>query len=332
MVDLLPSSYEGPQRNGYKLIISGRLHKDLVVDKKHSPCLVQGSLVIPKGRTLALMPGSELRILPDADNSKAKSRAQLWCQGRFLADGLEGGAVRISGPDTGSAEIHFSSSSHSELRGVRLSGISITQMSSNVHWIGCVFDKSPYYAVASGAASFIHCTLRECGGILATYDKGKWALLVRRTSFEECEDGIVLGNDPGRKALDVKENSFTGTRGAHLRAWPKNGSATGTWREFLIGENWYGTTIPEQIDLKIMDGRTNRAIRARINTRAPALQAYRDCGAEASLSRITRTYHATTAARKEIVALCSPTKKTQDKGKRTTRRKTPGKKSSVKGT
>jgi hypothetical protein len=318
VIDLQPSSYDGPRIKGYKLILSGKLHKDLTIDEKQSPCLVRGTLVIPRGRTLALGPGAAVHLHPKQDNgsehrngsSNTESHAQVWCLGRMLAEGLKGHPIRILGPKAGIGEIHFSGSSHSELRGASLSGISVTQLSSNVHWIGCVFERSPHYALASGAASFIHCTLRNSGGIIATYDKGQWALLVRRSVIKDCEEGIVVKNDPGARGLDVAENSFSRTRGAHLRAWPRKGPERRARREFLIGENWYGTTIPEHIDQKIIDGRTDPGIRARINTRPPALTPYKHCGAHAPLSQIARTYHATTKTRKEMTALCTPKKKT----------------------
>src|SRR5205814_5559316 len=105
-----------------------------------------------------------------------------------------------------------------------------------------------------------------------------------------CRDGLLLSRDPGAACLLVEKNNFIGTRGANLRAMPRAGTPNAkNAEELLIGENWYGTTIEEEIDRRIVDRRTDPAIKAHLNTRPPAEKPYAHTAAGAAPAVIAAT-------------------------------------------
>lgn len=283
---------------GFKTILYGELAEDIVAGPEHSPVLVRGILIVPAGRTLTLKPGVVLEIRPDPaaeaagkpGQPDATKAGQLWIVGQLLAEAQPGKTSRITGPETAppgtpQASIYFYGHAASRLEGARLQSVAVTQAAaSKVLWLGCTFTNSQHYALASGAAVFEHCSFRQCGGIVAAYDQGPWALLALRCSFELCREGLVLGSNPGDDCLVFRHNNLTGTRGANLRAAPagaprRDAKGRALPLEVLVGENWYGTSEPEAVDAKVVDIRSNAKLNARLNIRPPAPQPYGNAGA-----------------------------------------------------
>jgi len=294
-----PSGYSGPAVPGYKLVLSGELTKDLVIGPEHSPALVRGVLIIPAERTLTLKAGATLHLKADPQAQPPEKRGvpdptkagTLWVCGRVLADGLGGKPVEIAAPAPDEGGLYWYGQALSQLRGVKLSRVGITQGSGAVQWLGCELTDTKHYALASGAAFLIHCTLRRAGGVFAAYEPGAWALLVKDCAFESCREGLVFRTDPGAENLVVEHNSFVGTRGAVLRALPSAAGKAGGRKncpELLIGENWYGTNVPDRVDAAIVDRRADPSIRLWLNTRPPAEKPYAQAGANVPVDALAR--------------------------------------------
>jgi hypothetical protein len=172
----------------------------------------------------------------------------------------------------------------------------VTQTGGVCLWTNCEFAGASHYALASGAGLFTQCSFRNCGGIFANYKVGPWSLLVRRSLFDGCREGIVLGSDPGETRLIIEKNCFFRTRGAHIRVMPVvNAQGVADTRakagdtEFLIGENWYGSAVPEEAELRLVDCRVDPSVRARLNTRPPAERPYTNIGAGVSAGVLAAT-------------------------------------------
>jgi len=271
------------RNKSYCTVLSGVLEKNLELGPENSPVLISGSYVILEGATLRLRAGTMLHLaadpslLPPAQSSTPdpSKNAVLTVWGSLICEGVTGNPVEFLNQETADAMFLLYGSRQSHFDGAKLKGIGIVQSGGLCLWTNCEFQKLPHYAVAAGGALFTHCTLRECGGIFATYNNGPWSLLVRRTIFERCREGIVLGSNPGQARLVIEQNHFIGTKGAHIRAMPVS---KGKDLELLIGENWYGTALPEEIELRLVDRRADPSVRARLNTRPPADLPYSDSG------------------------------------------------------
>jgi hypothetical protein len=283
---------------GYKTVLSGHLAQDIELTAANSPALIHGALLVPSGRTLSLKPGAVLYLRPDpkaaAPTQKgepdARSTGTLWIGGRLLADGLNGARIEIAAEKGQTGGLFFAGSEMSELRGVNLKRVGITQSSGSIQWLGCELTDTPHYALAGGAALLVHCSLRRNGGLFATYDAARWALLINRCQFEECREGLVFRNAVSPQRLLVEQNAFERTAGANLRALPVTASTKQAAKpEILIGENWYGTAVPEQIDARIIDRRSQKNIRLWLNTRPPAEQPYKDIGAAVPVETLARS-------------------------------------------
>ena len=300
----IAASAPAPDEAGFKTVLSGELSKDTTIGPDESPVLVKGMLTIPEGRTLYVKPGAIIKLQPDnelaqlspeateARNKRLAGRVDLsrsgviWVNGRMLADGLSGTKVEISAPGADGGGIYFYGSQPCEFRGVKLTKISVVQSGGPVTWLGCEFNEAQHYALSSGAAILQHCTLRKSGGIYAAYDAGHWALMASRCVFEDCEEGFVLGNNPGTDCLVIDKNSFIRPKGPALRSRPGKSNNT---QELLVGENYYGTEKPELAEARILDQRVDPALR-RINTRPPTDKPYLYCGAGVKVDQIALTY------------------------------------------
>ncbi|MBE7467181.1 MAG: hypothetical protein HS116_27220 [Planctomycetes bacterium] len=301
-----PSTYSGPKIDGYRMVLGGTLTRDTTLTADQSPVLVRGSLVVPAGRTLLLKEGAKLYLQPDllaprplqAGAPDPTQQGMLWIYGRLLTDGLSKDRVALQGSGARNAALFLYGREASELRGADLLDVAVTQRGGSAQWLGCRFTRAEHYALARGAALFVHTTFERCGGVLATYDAGPWALLARRCLFEHGREGIVLGSNPGADALHIEQNHFVDLAGAHLRALPVQIKSP---MEVLIGENWHGTSIPEQIDARIVDRRSDRKLNARLNTRPPAEAPYDEAGADVPLKALARTYQDAGASREAML-------------------------------
>lgn len=296
--EVAPSTYDGPAIEGYKSVLSGKLLRDVVLGPDDGPVLVRGVLVVPPECTLGLKPGAVLHLAPDraakpepGGHDPSKSGA-LWVLGRLLADGLTGErerGARILAKDADSAALYFYGEKESEIRGATIEKTGIVQRGGEVRWLGVTFKDAPHYALVSGAALLVQDTFAGCGGLFATYDGGPWSLVLTRCRFERGAEGLVLGANPGAERLLAERNAFESMRGPCLRAAPVDAKRRVEW---LVGENWYGSAQPERVDASIVDGRSDAALRARINTRPPAEDAYADCGAEVSPAEVAQAWKA----------------------------------------
>lgn len=293
-----PSTYDGPAIDGYKTVLSGKLRRDCLLGPEDGPVLVRGVLVVPPECTLGLKPGAVLHLAPDraakpepGGHDPTKSGA-LWVLGRLLADGLTGErerGARIEARNAESAALYFYGDKESEIRGATIEKTGVVQRGGEVRWLGVTFKNAPHYALVSGAALLVQDSFVECGGIFATYDNGPWSLLLSGCRFERGAGGLVLGSNPGAERLRVERNDFEAMAGPCLRAAPVDAKRRVEW---LVGENWYGSSQPERVDVSIVDGRSDAALRARINTRPPAEAAYADCGADVPPAVVAQAWKA----------------------------------------
>jgi hypothetical protein len=307
-----PSSYEGQALPGYKLVLAGELRRDVVLGPEHSPAAVCGVLVVPTGKTLFLKNGATLQLLPDPRAAAAakpgspdpRRSGVLWINGRLLADGLAR-AIELSAPQGSPGAIYWQGRELSELRGVRVRRVAVAQSSGVVQWLGCELSDGQHYALAGGSAFFIHCRLRRWGGVLAAYPQSSCALLVSHCIFDGCQEGLVFRESLGRHRLLVEHNSFVDARGPVLRALPC--AATQPPRrlrsvpELLIGENWYGTAVPDQIDARVLDRRLEPKALLWIITRPPAERPYADAGPDVPLSTLAQTLKSLEPARSRML-------------------------------
>lgn len=271
----------------FKKVLAGAIQSDLELKLEDSPVLLRGNVTVPVNVGLKIKAGCVLVF---------ESSASLWIWGSLRTEGSPGHLVEFRTKEQGSAALLFYGNGESRLEGTRLNLLSITQNGGSCHWSNCEFKGVRHYALASGNGLFTHCLFQNCGGVFATYNEGPWSLLMRKNIFDECKEGIILGGNPGLPHLVVEKNSFINTTGANVRVAPivdasgnKDQRISRTSHELLIGENWYGTSQEEKIELRIVDRRTHPALKHRINIRQPAGQPYVNIGAGVSPAILAST-------------------------------------------
>ena len=311
---------------GYASVLSGTLQASTELNAESLPHLIRGVLVIPAKMTLKINAGAIVHLRSDTNAAKPllagspdpSKSAAVWVYGSLVIAGDNAHPVELAGQDKdNNANVLLYSAEQSKVEGVRFKGTDMAQNGGVCQWTNCEFNDSKYYALASGAAQFTHCTFNKCGGIFAAYEEGPWALLVRRCLFENCRDGLLLNRDPGQACLLIERNNFIGTRGANLRAMPRAGTTNSkTAEELLIGENWYGTTIEEDIDRRIVDRRTDPTIKAHLNTRPPSEKPYGNTGAGVPQASIINTLNDQQAATtRMLTALAAKQKLLSDRAR-----------------
>jgi len=281
----LQSPNDRAREAGYGVVLSGVLDKNTEIGPEQSPAMIRGLLVIPEKMTLTLKPGAVVHLVADPMAKKPANpgepdptqSAAVWVWGSLNAAGHTGDPVELSSYDATPAPLLFYGSSSSSLEGVRVRNCAVVQNAGVVKWTNSEFLSTPHVALAGGAALFTHCSFRNCGGIFATYQAGTWSLLVRRSVFAACKEGIVLASDPGETRLVVEKNHFLNTRGAHIRAMNLAGAVLKD-SDIFIGENWYGTPQSDEVDLRIADRRLDPRVKARLNIRPPAAEPYTNIG------------------------------------------------------
>jgi hypothetical protein len=287
-----PADFRRPAEPGYVTVLSGTLTEDLELSPQMSPVLIRGTFVVPEKIKLTVQSGTVVHLRGDPDASPAPAgtpdptqSAVMWIWGTLNANGATGDPAELLNQEKADASLLLYGANECRLDGLRLKGVSVAQSGGVAKWSNCEFIGSGSYAMAAGAALISQCSFRKFGGIFATYNVAPWSLLVRRNLFEHCREGIIIGSNPGEARLIVEQNHFIGTQGAHIRALPLGKSKAGADgkkpddMEVLIGENWYGSSVPEEIDMRIVDRRNDPSIHARLNTRPPASQPYANIGA-----------------------------------------------------
>lgn len=310
---------------GYASVLTGTLQANTELNADTLPHLIRGVLIVPAKITLKINAGATIHLRADANATKPlqagtpdpTKSAAVWVYGTLIVAGENGRPVEFAGQDKDNANLLLYGAELSKLDGARFKAADVAQNGGVCQWTNCEFNDSKYYALASGAGLFTHCTFEKCGGIFAAYDEGPWALLVRRCLFENCRDGLLLNRDPGQACLLVEKNNFIGTRGANLRAMPRASALNSkNAEELLIGENWYGTTVEEEIDRRIVDRRTDATIKAHLNTRPPSEKPFANAGAGALQTSIANTLTDQQAATaKMLTALAAKQKALADKNK-----------------
>jgi hypothetical protein len=310
---------------GYASVLTGTLLVNTELNAETQPHLIRGVLIVPARVTLKINAGATIHLRSDVNAPKPlqtgvpdpSKGAAIWVYGTLLIAGDNGHPVEFAGQDKENANVLLYGAESSKIEGTRFKGTDVAQNGGVCQWINCEFNDSKYYALASGAGQFTHCSFKKCGGIFAAYEEGPWALLVRRCLFDNCRDGVLLNRDPGQACLLVERNNFIGTRGANLRAMPRAGATSSkNAEELLIGENWYGTTIEEDIDRRIVDRRTEPTIKAHLNTRPPSEKPYANTGAGAPQTSIANTLNdQQNASTKMLAALVAKQKALGDKSK-----------------
>ncbi|MFH0937683.1 MAG: right-handed parallel beta-helix repeat-containing protein [Planctomycetota bacterium] len=290
------------RESGFATVLSGRLDRDRELGPADSPILIRGNFVIPVGVTFKLKAGAVVALQGDAKAEKSiqpetpdpTQSAVIWVWGAFVVEGVTGNPVEITGQKENTLLLY--SSTQNTFEGARLKNVTIVQNGGSSFWTNCEIFNARHYALAAGIGIFTHCSFRNCGGLFATYDVGPWSLILRKNIFDHCREGVILGNNPGEARLVIEKNHFLRTRGAHVRVAPpsgaaaaKDGKAKDREEEFLIGENWYGAALPEEVDMRIVDRRSDPALKARLNIRQPAEQPYGDAGAGISAATLAAT-------------------------------------------
>ncbi len=281
---------EKPTEPGFASVLTGTLSGDREIGSAALPHLIRGVLVVPSKTTLKIGVGATIHLRGDPSAKKPSEAgipdptrsAVIWVYGTLIVMGESGLPVEFVGLDKDcNASILLYGSERSRIDGARLRGVDVAQTGGVCQWVNCEFNETKYCALAGGAALYTHCSFKKCGGIFAAYDDGPWALLARKCLFESCRDGLMFARDPGQACLVVEKNNFIGTRGANLRMMPRPGAVANPKapEELLIGENWYGTRFDEEIEHRIVDNRSDRAIKAHLNTRPPAQRPYHNIGA-----------------------------------------------------
>jgi len=281
----LQSPNDRAREAGYGIVLSGVLEKSTEIGPEQSPAMIRGTLVIPERMTLTLKPGAVVHMVADPMAKKPANpgepdptqSAAIWVWGSLVASGHTGDPVELSSYDAIPAPLLFYGSATSNLDGVRVRNCAIVQNAGVVKWTNSEFLSTPHVALAGGAALFTHCSFRNCGGIFATYQSGTWSLMVRRSVFASCREGIVLASDPGETRLVVEKNHFLNTKGAHIRAM-NLAAAVPSDTDIFIGENWYGTPQADEVDVRIADRRLDPRVKARLNIRPPSAQPYANIG------------------------------------------------------
>ncbi len=314
-----------PMEPGYASVLTGTLTANTEVSAEALPHLVRGMLIVPAKMTLKINAGATIHLRSDANAPKPlqpgapdpSKGAAIWVYGTLLIAGDNGHPVEVVGQDKDNTNIFLYGAETSKIEGARFKGTDVAQNGGVSQWINCEFNDSKYFALASGAGNFTHCTFKKCGGIFAAYEEGPWALMVRRCLFDNCRDGLLLNRDPGQACLLVERNNFVATRGANLRAMPRPSTTNSkTAEELLIGENWYGTTVEEEIDRRIVDRRTDPTIKVHLNTRLPSEKPYANTGAGATQTSIANTINdQQTAWAKMLTALATKQKTLAEKSK-----------------
>ncbi|HYF48306.1 MAG TPA: hypothetical protein VEJ63_02810 [Planctomycetota bacterium] len=294
---------------GFRVVLKGPLTRNTELKQSDSPVLIKGNVVIPAGCTLKIGPGTVVTLqgdetAPAPQNGAPDARVGgvLWVWGTLSIEGVTGNPVEVSAKSGNDGSLLFFGGETSRIEGARFKNIAMTQTAGTVHWLNCEIVNAKHYALATGVATLTHCSLKSCGGLFASYTVGPWSLLVRRSLFENCKEGIILGSDPGETRLILERNHFIGTKGAHLRVLPTNATRvearrvsegqagrTPTGLDIFIGENWYGTAAADEVDLRLIDRRADMSLRARLNIRPPAEKPYTDTGAGISAAAISAT-------------------------------------------
>ena len=287
-----PASFRKPAEPGYVTVLSGTLTEDLELSPAMSPVLIRGTFIVPEKIKLSIAAGTVIHLRGDPDAPKVPAgtpdpalSAVVWIWGTLNGSGVTGNPAELLNQEKADASLLLYGVNECRLDGLRLKGVSVAQNGGVALWTNCEFVGTGSYAMAGGAALISQSTFRKFGGIFATYNVAPWSLLVRRNLFEHCREGIIIGSNPGEARLVVEQNHFVGTQGAHIRALPlakPKAAADGKKpedMEVLIGENWYGSSVPEEIDMRIVDRRNDPSIHARLNTRPPANQPYSNIGA-----------------------------------------------------
>ena len=272
-------SYRKAPEPGYATVLSGTLTENLELTPQMSPVLIRGLFIVPEKVKLTIAAGTVLHLCADPDAGKSPADAPngtrsavLWVWGTLDVNGVTGHPVEFDNQEKPEASLLLYGAEESRMDGLRLKGVTVAQSGGIAHWTNCELAGPGSYAMAAGAALISNCTFRKYGGVFATYDVAPWSLLVRRCAFENCREGVILGSNPGEARLIVEKNHFLATQGAHIRAMPiqnqrPSDSKNADELEILIGENWYGSSIPEEVDMRIVDRRTDPTVRARLNTR-----------------------------------------------------------------
>ncbi|HYG77825.1 MAG TPA: right-handed parallel beta-helix repeat-containing protein [Planctomycetota bacterium] len=310
-----PSALQPPEA-GYATVLSGTLYDGLFeLGPQQSPILIRGNLIVAEDATIIIKPGAVVHLKADPKAAKParpdvpdpSQSAVIWMWGRLVVEGATGNPVEVANLEKTPASLLLYGSAQSRIEGVRLKNVSVTQTDGVCQWTNCEYVSSPHYALAAGAALFTHCSFRNFGGVFATYNHGPWSLLLRKNVFESCREGVVLASDPGEERLIVEQNHFLNTRGAHIRLMPfaappadaKKASTPDV--DVFIGENWYGTAVPEEAELRLVDRRIDPSVRARLNTRPPAERPYMGVGTAVSAAVLGATLKEQQAAVQKIL-------------------------------
>jgi hypothetical protein len=298
---------------GYPTVLSGTLGADLELGPEQSPVLVRGNVVIPAGIKLKFKAGASVTLAGDPKGEKPSQPGApdpqvcgvIWVWGALLVEGVTGNPVELATQGKEESSLLLYGSAASKIEGARLKGVNVAQSGGVCFWTNCELVNLRHFALAGGASLATHCTFRNCGGLFATYNTAPWSLLLRKNVFDGCREGVILGNDPGEARLVIEKNHFLNTRGAHLRAMPvavaKDSKAKKSDEDWLIGENWYGTSMAEEVDMRIIDRRIDASIRARLNIRPPAESPYSKIGAGQPASAQAATLQEQSAIRQKLL-------------------------------
>jgi hypothetical protein len=308
-----PQAFTVIRAPGYGAVLAGTLTSTMELGPEDSPILIRGNLIIAPTGALKLKAGAvvQFQSAPQTDKpapgQETAEKAALWVWGSLTTEGFTGNPVEFAAQGKDDGLLLLYGPAKSDLEGLRLKNVAVAQKDGTCIWTNCELFNVRHYALAGGSSLFTHCTFRNCGGIFAAYEADTWSLLIRKSIFDSCREGVLLGSDPGEARLIIEKNHFLNTRGAHLRVLPSartacNARNKSSELEFLIGENWYGNALPEEVDLRIVDKRIDPSLKARLNLRPPAELPYKNIGAGVTDMVLAATISEQQAAVQKLLA------------------------------
>ena len=200
-----PAPRAAPQKGGTR--VSGLLGGDEVWDASHSPYLVSGDLVVPRGVTLYVEPGVELRFLPSApgasfraDTTSLRSGlANLVVQGKLWAVGTASRPVVFDGPSGsdgrrpqaswGSLIFDAGSDPDCRLEYARVAGGSVILTASSPTFSRCRFTDAPIQVGFLSAPQISYCELRDADTAVE--------VLTASSDLGAFDHNLVTGNRDG---------------------------------------------------------------------------------------------------------------------------------------
>lgn len=225
------------------VVPAGLLAGNRVWRVEDSPVLLSGEVVVPRGVTLAVEPGVELRF------RAGESEARLVVQGRLWAVGTQEQPIILVGeygPGWGALVFDSGSDAGSRLMNARVEGGRVVINAASPLLESVVFKAAPVELGALASPEISHCILQDAEAALTSWSGSGSLGQVHHNLFTRNRFGVYI-KDFGSGPL--RFNTFLGNQDYDiLNASPKTLDAEG---------NWWGTQDLAAITGRLFDGRSN---------------------------------------------------------------------------